>query len=93
MANMYSRLSQSNWSGISVRTLVRDAPEPYRIEGRTDIAGPEIILKPTATQALAMVPYDSATNAVKYGPSSSSFGIVRVKWEERGEANGPRNLV
>ena len=93
MAKMHSRLSQSNWSGISVRTLVGDALEPYRIEGRTEIAGPEIILKPTATQALAMVLYELATNAVKYGALSSSFGIVRVKWEERGEANGPRNLV
>ena len=83
MAKMHSRLSQSNWSGISLRTLAEDALAPYRIEGRAELGGPEIILRPAATQAMAMVFHElGLTNAAKYGSLSAVAGKVRVSWQE-----------
>lgn len=47
---------------------------------RTQIDGPNVILKPVLAQAIAVALHELATNAAKYGALSVATGRVRVEW-------------
>jgi two-component sensor histidine kinase len=44
------------------------------------IEGPQVLLKPAAAQAIAVILHELATNAAKYGALSVSNGRVELKW-------------
>src|SRR4030095_16792899 len=52
------------------------------------IGGPNITLPVAATQVLAMVLHELATNAAQYGALSTPPGRVEVTWHRRREADG-----
>ena len=81
MAAAHSLLSQTRWRGVGLNDLVRDQLAPYASQANVKIAGPNIVLSATATQALAMVLHELATNAAKYGALSTS-GAVSVTWQK-----------
>lgn len=81
MAAAHSLLSQTRWRGVGVNDLVRDQLAPYALRANVKIAGPNIVLSATATQALAMVLHELATNAAKYGALSTA-GAVSVTWQK-----------
>jgi two-component sensor histidine kinase len=47
---------------------------------RTQIDGPNVVLKPDLAQAIAVALHELATNAAKYGALSLPEGQVRVEW-------------
>ncbi len=47
---------------------------------RVRIDGPEIRLRPSCAQALALILHELATNAVKYGSLSVNHGQLQVNW-------------
>jgi two-component sensor histidine kinase len=53
-------------------------PSPFRIEG------PPVELGERATNALALVCHELATNAAKYGALSGDSGTVHISWEQDG---------
>jgi two-component sensor histidine kinase len=53
---------------------------PYSRDGRTQIDGPTVVLKPELAQAIAVALHELATNAAKYGALSAAKGRVRVEW-------------
>src|SRR5215471_20419070 len=67
MATTHQLLSFGRWRGISLTGLVRQELAPYATRHNTKISGPEIVLRPEAGQAIAMVLHELATNAAKYG--------------------------
>jgi PAS domain S-box-containing protein len=81
MAAAHSLLSQTRWRGVGLNDLVRDQLAPYALQANVKIAGPNIVLSATATQALAMVLHELATNAAKYGALSTA-GVVSVTWQK-----------
>jgi two-component sensor histidine kinase len=81
MAAAHSLLSQTRWRGVGLNDLVRDQLAPYAVQANVKIAGPNIVLAATATQALAMVLHELATNAAKYGALSTA-GAVSVTWQK-----------
>jgi PAS domain S-box-containing protein len=83
MANTHELLSARQWQGISLAELVRRELAPYASSNNTDIEGPEVILKPEAGLAMAMVLHELATNAAKYGALSSKNGHVLIRWKRR----------
>lgn len=80
MATTHELLSGSRWEGIPMRELIRRELAPYATSDNIAIDGPEVLLKPQAGQAMAMVLHELVTNAAKYGALSVTSGHVSVRW-------------
>jgi two-component sensor histidine kinase len=91
MATTHELLSSGRWQGISLTELVRRELGPYAGRTNTEIAGPEVVLRPEAGQAMAMVLHELVTNAAKYGALSTRHGRIAIKWNQQlnGETRPP----
>jgi two-component sensor histidine kinase/integral membrane sensor domain MASE1 len=87
MAAAHTLLSQTGWQGTDLAALVRNQLEPYATDANMTIAGTDIMLGASASQALAMVVHELVTNAVKYGALSIPGGRVLVSWERKLNGN------
>lgn len=87
LARAHSLLAEARWDGAQLGELVRDELAPYlgAGDGRIELDGPELLLRPAAAQSLAMVLHELATNAVKYGSLSMPAGRLSVRWFRSGD--------
>jgi two-component sensor histidine kinase len=84
------------WEGADFAEILTRILLPHG-EGRTVVCGPALSVGQKATDSLALLFYELATNAAKYGSLSIEQGAVEVKWEadekdvrlEWREAGGP----
>jgi len=83
MASTQELLSSSRWLGISLTGLIRRELAPYATRDNAKISGAEVVLRPEAGQAMAMVLHELATNAAKYGALSTKAGSVSIRWDRR----------
>jgi two-component sensor histidine kinase len=88
MANAQALLSRSHWQGVGLADLVNTALAPYVDERNASVAGPEMLLSAEATQPVAIVLHELATNASKYGALSKSGGRIAVQWRCEEGAKG-----
>lgn len=80
----------------ALRDIVLGELHPYELREQHRIvvgAGTDIVLTPTATQALALALHELATNAAKYGALSVPAGRVEVTWRVEDPAREPRVLI
>jgi PAS domain S-box-containing protein len=83
MAITHELLSYRRWQGIPLAELVRHELAPYATTNNARVDGPDVVLSAEASQALAMVFHELATNAAKFGALSVRSGIVSVHWNFR----------
>jgi PAS domain S-box-containing protein len=83
MASTQELLSHRRWRGIPLAELVHRELSPYATGNNTRIAGHNVMLSAEASQALAMVFHELATNAAKFGALSTRSGHVSVCWTFR----------
>jgi PAS domain S-box-containing protein len=81
MAATHELLGAHWWQGVSLPELVRRELAPYATPLNTKVTGPDVVLRPEAGQAMAMVLHELATNAAKYGALSTKHGRVSIRWE------------
>ena len=92
LANVHSLFVASRWIGAEVSTIAQQELAPYSATGEKHVRidGPQVLLEPTAAQAIAVALHELATNAAKYSSLSVVNGLVDLKWSH--EANGWLNL-
>ncbi|PKB25873.1 PAS domain S-box-containing protein [Novosphingobium kunmingense] len=79
-------LVQRNWSAVPLRELV-EAQLSYLAETSRQVVmdGPDVVVLPSAAEAVSMALHELATNAEKYGALSVPGGRVNVSWAISGE--------
>ena len=82
LSRAHNVLTRENWEGASLRTIVRQAIEPYRREDddRFTVEGGPVWLPTRMALSIAMALQELATNAVKYGALSNDSGRVTIEW-------------
>jgi PAS domain S-box-containing protein len=89
LANTHALLSRSRWQGVSLSELVHAELAFCGKNESVSIKGAEIVIVAEATQPVAMVLHELATNAAKYGALSNDHGCVSVRWRlKRGPSRG-----
>jgi two-component system CheB/CheR fusion protein len=83
MATTHELLSFRRWQGIPLADLVGRELAPYATASNTRIGGKDVVLSAEASQTLAMVFHELATNAAKFGALSAGTGQVSVRWSFR----------
>ena len=86
LARAQTLLAEGRWGGTLLRTLIEGELAGF-IEldatggrARAKLEGPSLLVSAEASQPLAMVLHELATNATKYGALSAPGGCVRVTW-------------
>lgn len=87
LSKAHNVLTDENWSGASLRTMVTSALEAFEEGGveRFRIVGPDLRIGPHAAMSIALALHELATNALKYGALSVAGGYVEVEWKVEGE--------
>ncbi len=90
LARVHTVLSLSSWQGAEIRRLVDEEFAPYSVGNQVVLSGPEVQLRPTTAQTLALALHELVTNSAKYGALSTLSGRLFVSWQDD---NGLLSLV
>ncbi|KQV82706.1 HWE histidine kinase domain-containing protein [Rhizobium sp. Root1220] len=82
LSRAHNVLTNENWDGADLRTMVENSLDAFQHAGRKaiQIMGPKLRVGPHAALSVALAMHELATNAAKYGALSSPTGIVDVRW-------------
>lgn len=82
LSTAHNVLTNENWDGADLRTMVEHSLEAFQHAGRAaiHISGPKLRVGPHAALSIGLAMHELATNAAKYGSLSSPTGVVDVNW-------------
>jgi two-component sensor histidine kinase/integral membrane sensor domain MASE1 len=80
VALTHNLLTDSNWRGAQLASLVREELRAHAGDGRVAITGEDVLLNPDLSGTLGLVVHELATNAAKHGSLSVPTGRVAVGW-------------
>jgi two-component sensor histidine kinase len=89
---------EARQEGAELDQLLQTILRPHGTRDRFEISGPPLRLGDRATNGIALVFHELATNAAKYGALALEAGTVGVSWQRKSghlilrwqERNGPR---
>ena len=95
LAGSQDLLVQEDWTGASLRELVRSQLSHYSdlVGSQIELSGPAMQVKPDAAQNIGMALHELATNAAKYGALSMPQGRVRISWWMPGDHDDRCHLL
>ena len=85
LSRVQGLLSRAEAEPITIDALVRlelDALGAGSFHERVTVVGPDVFLRPSSVQTLALALHELATNARKYGALSHERGHLTVSWRE-----------
>jgi two-component sensor histidine kinase/CheY-like chemotaxis protein len=86
LARVHTLLAQTRWRGTSLRTLIAATLDAYRAaEDQVVMRVDDVLLRPSAAQALGLIFSELTTNAGKYGALSDPAGRLVVEARVVGE--------
>jgi two-component sensor histidine kinase len=80
LSQAYNLLTENNWVGASLETVVKRTLAPFAGPDRLQISGPDILLSPKLALAVSAALQELSTNAAKYGAFSVPSGSLIVSW-------------
>jgi PAS domain S-box-containing protein len=82
LANVHSLFVETRWIGAELSAIAKQELAPYaqKDEARVHVEGVQVLLEPSAAQAIAVALHELATNAAKYGALSAPKGRIDLKW-------------
>jgi len=88
LAATHKLLTATRWEGASLREIIDAEMAPYRSNHGDHVIteGPEVVLKPSAAQSVALALHELATNAAKHGCLSRRSGALCIKWVVESDA-------
>lgn len=95
LSRVQSLLSRADSKPIAIGALIRmelEALGADASDGRITLAGPEVGLRASVVQTLALALHELATNARKYGALASENGVLRITWAVR-QAGGDESSL
>jgi PAS domain S-box-containing protein len=95
LAVSHDLLVASDWHSVAIHDLVHaQLAHCHDLIGtRIRIGGPQVRLRPSATQTLGMAIHELATNASKYGALSGGEGNVALTWQIDGRLSDQRLVM
>ncbi|WP_131829585.1 HWE histidine kinase domain-containing protein [Teichococcus deserti] len=85
LARAHQLLAREGWGQVSLRDLALGELSVCGPEAAIDLAGPSVLLAPTAVQPLAVALHELAVNAVAHGALSRPGGAVTLRWAPQPE--------
>jgi two-component sensor histidine kinase len=81
LAHTHDLISDTDWRGATLRDLVARQLGPFLDKSeRLEVAGPKILLTPTAAQNIGLALHELASNAREFGALSIADGRVLIDW-------------
>ncbi|PLR27920.1 PAS domain S-box protein [Caulobacter zeae] len=87
LARAHAFLSERRWQAAPLEDVLRLQIEPYGL-GRATLDGPNIQVRATLIQPLALVFHEMIANAAIHGCLSAPAGGLAVRWAPHNDASG-----
>ena len=95
LSRVQGLLSRSDQSPVTIRSLLEMVLGAMAADALSAdmLEGPEVRIRPTIVQTLAMALHELATNARKFGALSDAGGQLQVRWQVKRPPTGSRLLL
>ena len=96
LSRVQGLLSRADIEPITIGALIRMELDALGVEASDDsvtITGPDVVLRDSTVQTLALAIHELATNAHKHGALSANDGVLEVTWAVRQVGGPASNLV